>query len=92
MPLITKADGTKFGKTEGNAVWLDAKKTTPYEFYQFWINTDDRDAVKFLKYFTFLSLEEIAAIEAEFNAAPESRAAQKLWQKKSLLWFMGRGL
>ncbi len=63
MPLITKADGTKFGKTEGNAVWLDADKTTPYEFYQFWINTDDRDAVKFLKYFTFLSLEEIAAIE-----------------------------
>lgn len=82
MPLITKADGTKFGKTEGNAVWLDAKKTTPYEFYQFWINTDDRDAVKFLKYFTFLSLEEIAAIEAEFNAAPESRAAQKALAKE----------
>ena len=54
MPLITKADGTKFGKTEGNAVWLDAEKTTPYEFYQFWINTDDRDVIKFLKYFTFL--------------------------------------
>ncbi|MGM0233363.1 tyrosine--tRNA ligase [Enterococcus sp. AZ094] len=82
MPLITKADGTKFGKTEGNAVWLDAKKTTPYEFYQFWINTDDRDAVKFLKYFTFLSLEEIAAIEAEFNAAPESRTAQKALAKE----------
>ena len=49
MPLITKADGTKFGKTEGNAVWLDAEKTSPYEFYQFWINTDDRDVVKFLK-------------------------------------------
>jgi tyrosyl-tRNA synthetase len=77
MPLITKADGTKFGKTEGNAVWLDAEKTSPYEFYQFWINTDDRDAVKFLKYFTFLSLDEIAAIEAEFQAAPEKRAAQK---------------
>ena len=77
MPLITKADGTKFGKTEGNAVWLDPEKTSPYEFYQFWINTDDRDAVKFLKYFTFLSLEEIEAIEKEFTAAPEQRAAQK---------------
>lgn len=77
MPLITKADGTKFGKTEGNAVWLDADKTSPYEFYQFWINTDDRDVVKFLKYFTFLSLEEITAIETEFQAAPEKRVAQK---------------
>ncbi len=77
MPLITKADGTKFGKTEGNAVWLGAEKTTPYEFYQFWINTDDRDVIKFLKYFTFLSLEEIAAVETEFLAAPESRLAQK---------------
>ncbi|MGH1840938.1 tyrosine--tRNA ligase [Enterococcus gallinarum] len=82
MPLITKADGTKFGKTEGNAVWLDADKTTPYEFYQFWINTDDRDALKFLKYFTFLSLEEIAAIEKEFLAAPETRVAQKALAKE----------
>jgi tyrosyl-tRNA synthetase len=82
MPLITKADGTKFGKTEGNAVWLDADKTSPYEFYQFWINTDDRDVVKFLKYFTFLTLEEIAAIEAEFNAAPEKRSAQKALAKE----------
>lgn len=78
MPLITKADGTKFGKTEGNAVWLDSEKTTPYEFYQFWINTDDRDAIKFLKYFTFLTLDEIAVIEEEFNAAPEKREAQKV--------------
>src|SRR5699024_5373874 len=54
VPLITKADGTKFGKTAGGAVWLDPEKTSPYEFYQFWLNTDDRDAVKFLKYFTFL--------------------------------------
>ena len=82
MPLITKADGTKFGKTEGNAVWLDGEKTSPYEFYQFWINTDDRDAVKFLKFFTFLSLEEIDAIEAEFTAAPEQRAAQKALAKE----------
>jgi tyrosyl-tRNA synthetase len=82
MPLITKADGTKFGKTEGNSVWLVADKTSPYEFYQFWINTDDRDVVKFLKYFTFLTLEEIAAIEAEFNAAPEKRSAQKALAKE----------
>lgn len=82
MPLITKADGTKFGKTEGNAVWLDAEKTSPYEFYQFWINTDDRDAIKFLKYFTFLSLEEITKIEQEFNEAPEKRVAQKALAKE----------
>lgn len=82
MPLITKADGTKFGKTEGNAVWLDPEKTSPYEFYQFWINTDDRDAIKFLKYFTFLSLEEIAELEAAFSAAPEQRAAQKALAKE----------
>lgn len=82
MPLITKADGTKFGKSEGNAVWLDAEKTTPYEFYQFWINTDDRDVIKFLKYFTFLSLDEIAEIEKEFTAAPETRVAQKVLAKE----------
>lgn len=63
VPLVTKADGTKFGKSEGNAVWLDPEKTTPYEFYQFWINTDDRDVVKYLKYFTFLSHEEILELE-----------------------------
>ncbi|GAA3026355.1 tyrosine--tRNA ligase [Tetragenococcus solitarius] len=81
MPLITKADGKKFGKTEGNAIWLDANKTSPYEFYQFWLNTDDRDAVKFLKYFTFFSLDEIAQIEKEFNQAPETRIAQKALAK-----------
>ena len=59
IPLMLKADGTKFGKTAGGAVWLDPKKTSPYEFYQFWINQDDRDVVKYLKYFTFLSKEEI---------------------------------
>ncbi len=82
MPLIKKADGTKFGKTEGNAVWLDADKTSPYEFYQFWLNTDDRDAVQFLKYFTFLSLEEIADIEKAFETAPHERAAQKALAKE----------
>ncbi|GMA71310.1 hypothetical protein GCM10025885_03590 [Tetragenococcus osmophilus] len=81
IPLITKADGKKFGKTEGNAIWLDANKTSPYEFYQFWLNTDDRDAVRFLKYFTFFSLDEIAKIEEEFNQAPETRVAQKALAK-----------
>ncbi|MGO3732763.1 MAG: tyrosine--tRNA ligase, partial [Vagococcus sp.] len=82
MPLIKKADGTKFGKTEGNAIWLDADKTSPYEFYQFWLNTDDRDAVQFLKYFTFLSLEEIAIIEKTFVAEPHKRDAQKVLAKE----------
>lgn len=77
VPLITKADGTKFGKTAGNAIWLDSDKTTPYEFYQFWINTDDRDVVKFLKYFTFLSKEEIEELEKEVETRPEKRVAQK---------------
>ncbi|MEH6937212.1 tyrosine--tRNA ligase [Bacillus sp. JJ664] len=77
VPLVTKADGSKFGKTEGGAIWLDPEKTTPYEFYQFWINTDDRDVVKYLKYFTFLSKEEILALEKQFNEAPEQRVAQK---------------
>src|SRR5699024_6701335 len=77
VPLITKADGTKFGKTAGGTIWLDPEKTTPYEFYQYWINTDDRDVIKFLNYFTFLSDEEIKALEQEVINRPEQRAAQK---------------
>nr|WP_289038186.1 tyrosine--tRNA ligase [uncultured Allobacillus sp.] len=77
VPLVTKADGTKFGKTAGGAIWLDADKTSPYEFYQFWINADDRDVVKFLKSFTFLSLEEIAELENEVQERPEQRKAQQ---------------
>ena len=77
VPLVTKADGTKFGKTEGGAIWLDAEKTSPYEFYQFWINTDDRDVIKYLKYFTFLSHEEINELSASAKEAPEKREAQK---------------
>jgi tyrosyl-tRNA synthetase len=77
IPLVTKADGTKFGKTEGGAIWLDREKTSPYEFYQFWINTDDRDVVKYLKYFTFLSQTEIEQFEEEIKNAPEKRLAQK---------------
>ena len=65
VPLITKSDGTKFGKTEAGAVWLDPKKTSPYSFYQFWLNVADADAYKFLKYFTFLSIEKIEEIESE---------------------------
>ncbi|POZ61586.1 tyrosine--tRNA ligase [Chromobacterium alticapitis] len=63
MPLVTKADGTKFGKTESGTIWLDAKKTSPYAFYQFWLGTADADVYKFLRYFSFLSVDEIAAIE-----------------------------
>lgn len=78
VPLITDATGKKFGKSEGNAVWLDADKTSPYEMYQFWLNVMDDDAVRFLKIFTFLSLDEIAEIEKEFNAARHERLAQKI--------------
>lgn len=75
VPLITKADGTKFGKTAGGAIWLDAEKTSPYEFYQFWINTDDRDVIKFIRYFTFFDKEEILTLEDEMKHAPENRVA-----------------
>lgn len=78
VPLITDSTGKKFGKSEGNAVWLDADKTSPYEMYQFWLNVMDDDAVRFLKIFTFLSLEEIAEIEKEFNTARHERLAQKI--------------
>lgn len=77
IPLVTKSDGTKFGKTESGAVWLDAEKTTPYEFYQFWINTADQDVVKYLKIFTFLSKEAIEALEESVQTEPHLRKAQK---------------
>lgn len=77
IPLVTKADGTKFGKTEGGAIWLDPKKTTPYEFYQFWINTADADVVKYLKFFTFLEKAEIEALEAAVETEPHLRKAQR---------------
>ncbi|QTU83323.1 tyrosine--tRNA ligase [Carnobacteriaceae bacterium zg-C25] len=76
IPLMLKADGTKFGKTAGGAVWLDPEKTTPYEFYQFWLNQDDRDVIKYLKYFTFLSQDEIAQLEESVANEPHKRAAQ----------------
>ncbi|AGZ24604.1 MULTISPECIES: tyrosine--tRNA ligase [Staphylococcus] len=77
IPLVTKSDGKKFGKSESGAVWLDADKTSPYEFYQFWINQSDEDVIKFLKYFTFLSKEEIDQLEQSKEAAPHKREAQK---------------
>ncbi len=77
IPLVTKSDGKKFGKSESGAVWLDAEKTSPYEFYQFWINQSDEDVVKFLKYFTFLGKEEIDRLEQSKNEAPHLREAQK---------------
>src|SRR6266704_1785566 len=77
FPLVTTTSGIKFGKTEAGSVWLDPKLTSPYRFYQFWINTDDRDVVKYLKFFTMLNQEEIAELEAAVEIAPEKREAQK---------------
>ncbi|MEH7573770.1 tyrosine--tRNA ligase, partial [Cytobacillus firmus] len=77
IPLVTKADGTKFGKTESGAIWLDPEKTSPYEFYQFWINTADADVIKYLKFFTFLSREEIEDLEKAVQDEPHLRKAQK---------------
>ena len=78
VPLITDATGKKFGKSEGNAVWLNPDKTSPYEMYQFWMNVMDADAIRFLKIFTFLSLDEIEEIRQQFEAAPHERLAQKV--------------
>jgi tyrosyl-tRNA synthetase len=78
FPLITTASGTKFGKSEAGNVWLDPGKTSPYQFYQFWINTDDRDVERYLKLFTFLPLDEIARIMGEHAGEPGKRAAQRL--------------
>ena len=78
LPLVTKSDGTKFGKTESGAVWLDAKKTSPYAFYQFWLNTADADVYKFMRYFTFLSVAEIDAIEAADKASGQKPEAQRI--------------
>ncbi len=76
-PLITKADGTKFGKTEGGNIWLDAERTSPYKFYQYWLNTSDVDAEKYIKIFTFLTREEIEGLINEHKEAPHLRVLQK---------------
>jgi tyrosyl-tRNA synthetase len=78
VPLVTKSDGTKFGKTESGAVWLDPEKTSPYQFYQFWLNTGDDDVVRFLKYFTFLSREQIEELAHEVETNPGARKAQRV--------------
>ena len=80
-PLITNADGSKFGKTVAGAIWIDPAKTSVYRFYQFWIRTDDRDVVRYLKYFTFLNREEIEALEKQHLEKPESRMAHKALAK-----------
>ena len=77
MPLVTKADGSKFGKTASGAVWLDAQKTSPYAFYQFWLNSADADVEKFLKLFTFMTGLEISELVASSQQAPEQRLAQR---------------
>lgn len=82
VPLVVKSDGTKFGKSESGAVWLDPKKTSPYQFYQFWINTADADVVKRLKQFTFLSKEEIEELEEAVKTEPHLRKAQKALAKE----------
>ncbi|WP_299147745.1 tyrosine--tRNA ligase [uncultured Dokdonia sp.] len=76
-PLITKSDGSKFGKSEGGNVWLDANRTSPYKFYQYWLNTSDEDAAKYIKIFTFLDREEIEALIETHKEAPHQRALQK---------------
>ena len=77
LPLITNADGTKFGKTESGAVWLDVKRTSIYQFYQFWVRVDDRDVVRYLKYFTFLSRDEVEELASQHEAEPHARIAHK---------------
>ena len=90
IPLITKSDGSKFGKTESGTVWLDPEKTTPYQMYQFFINTADDDAVTYLKYYTFLSKEEIEKIEKEFLAEPHKRLAQKVLTEELVSFVHGK--
>jgi tyrosyl-tRNA synthetase len=76
-PLIVKADGTKFGKTESGSVWLSARRTSPYRFYQFWLNTDDRDVISYLKYFTWLTQQDVRELEASVQEKPQQRDAQR---------------
>ena len=88
-PLITKADGTKFGKTEGGAVWLNPEMLSPYAFYQFWLQADDADVVRFLKVFTFLGREEIERLEAATTANPKAREAQRVLAREVTTWVHG---
>lgn len=90
FPLITTASGQKFGKSEGNAVYLNAEMTSPYTFYQFWINTDDRDVINFIKYFTFLNEEEISEIEKAHEEAPHMRLAHKRLAEETTIMIHGK--
>jgi tyrosyl-tRNA synthetase len=90
-PLITKSDGTKFGKTESGNVWLDADKTTPYQFYQFWLNVSDEDAVKYIKIFTILGKEDIGSVINEHNKAPHERFLQKRLAEEVTVMVHSRG-
>ncbi|MCG7408915.1 tyrosine--tRNA ligase [Paenibacillus sp. ACRRX] len=92
IPLMLKADGTKFGKTAGGAVWLDANKTTPFEFYQFWANTDDRDVIKYLKFFTFLDKTAIDQLEEKVQTEPHKREAQKVLAEEMTKFVHGEAL
>lgn len=89
FPLVTTASGEKFGKSEGNAVWLDADKTSPYQFYQFWIQTEDSQVAQYLKFFTFLPLEKIDEIMAEHEESPHLRQAQKTLAEEVTRWVHG---
>jgi len=91
MPLVTTASGVKFGKTEAGAVWLDPARTSPFRFYQFWVNTDDRDTAAYLKSFTFLDREAIGALEAELARAPETREAQRVLAREVTRTIHGQG-
>jgi tyrosyl-tRNA synthetase len=91
LPLVAKADGTKFGKTETGTIWLDAKRTSPYAFYQYWLNTADADVYKFLNYFTFLSVQEIAAIEAADRASGKKPEAQRILAEQVTELVHGKG-
>jgi tyrosyl-tRNA synthetase len=91
MPLVTTAAGAKFGKTEAGAVWLDAALTKPYEFYQFWLNVDDRDAVKYLKYFTFFERAQIGELESASMSEPDRRHAQRALAREVTRLVHGEG-
>ena len=82
FPLVTKADGSKFGKSEGGNIWLDPARTSPYKFYQFWMNQSDEDAPRYLRFFTFLDKEAILELEREIAQAPHMRVASAPWPKK----------
>jgi tyrosyl-tRNA synthetase len=90
MPLVTTASGVKFGKTEAGTIWLDPARTSPFRFYQFWLNTDDRDGIAYLKYFTFLDRDAVAALENATQAAPEKREAQRVLAREVTTLVHGR--